>query len=349
MTGPAAFDLTCPLALAHRPRIGMAHGGGGRVMQGLIRDVFVAAFDGALLRQGHDGAVLQLPAGRTAMTTDSFVVRPLFFPGGDIGALAVNGTVNDLAMCGARPHSLAASFILEEGLEIETLWRVALSMRAAAAAVGVRIVTGDTKVVERGHGDGIYITTTGLGVIENAAGIAAERIEAGDAILVSRDIGRHGMAVLAAREDLAFTTRIESDCAPLWAPVSALLSAGVDVHCLRDPTRGGLSTALNELAQAAELQFDLIERAIPLAASVRGVCEVLGLDALQAACEGCFLAVVPQSDERRALEIMRAHDCQAAAIGRVSEGEAGLVTLRTPVGGRRILDMPAGEQFPRIC
>ena len=342
-------NMTCPLPLNDYPRIKMAHGGGGRMMQRLIEELFFAAFDNPALRSGHDGAVLELPEGRPVMTTDSYVVRPLFFPGGDIGALAVHGTVNDLAMCGARPLYLSTSFILEEGLETETLWRVVQSMRAAASATGVQIVTGDTKVVERGHGDGIYINTTGVGVIESEIQIRPGRIKKSDLIIVSGDVGRHGMAVMGAREELAFTPPIESDCAPLWNTVADMLDAGIDIHCLRDATRGGLCAVLNELAQSSGLQFDVVENDIPLAANVRGACEVLGLDPLQVACEGCFVAIVPKSDAARALEVMRAQNDSAAVIGRVTDGEAGLVTLQTPIGGRRILDMPAGELLPRIC
>lgn len=344
-----AFDRACPVPLSDHPRIKMAHGGGGRMMQRLIEEVFFAAFDNPVLRNGHDGAVLELPEGCPVITTDSYVVRPLFFPGGDIGALAVNGTVNDLAMCGARPLYLSVSFILEEGLETETLWRVVQSMRAAANAVGIQIVTGDTKVVERGHGDGIFINTTGIGVIENEIKIRPDRIKKGDVLIVSGDIGQHGMAVMGAREELAFTPPIESDCAPLWNTVAKMMDSGIDIHCLRDATRGGLCAVLNELAQASGLQFDVVERDIPLAASVRGACEVLGLDALQVACEGCFVAIVPKSDAEQALEIMRAQNDSARVIGQVTDGEAGLVTLQTPIGGRRILDMPAGELLPRIC
>ncbi|WP_321390224.1 hydrogenase expression/formation protein HypE [Emcibacter sp.] len=349
MTEAKAFGMVCPLPLNDHPRIKLAHGGGGRLMQQLIEDVFIAAFDNPVLRGGHDGAVLELLHGRSVMTTDSYVVRPLFFPGGDIGALAVNGTVNDLAMCGAKPLFLTASFILEEGLETETLWRVVRSMRAAADAAGVSIVTGDTKVVERGRGDGIYINTTGVGRIEREILVAPERIATGDAILVSGDIGRHGMAVMGEREGLAFTTPIESDCAPLWATVDAMLSAEIDVHCMRDATRGGLCAVLNELARSSALQFDVVERDIPVSESVRGACEVLGLDALQVACEGRFVAIVPKKDEARALKILNAQNESASVVGRVTVGEPGMVTIQTPIGGRRILDMPAGELLPRIC
>lgn len=349
MTEARAFEFFCPLPLNDHPRIKLAHGGGGRLMQQLIEDVFIAAFDNPVLRGGHDGAVLDMAHGRAAMTTDSYVVRPLFFPGGDIGALAVNGTVNDLAMCGAKPLFLTASFILEEGLETETLWRVVQSMRAAADAAGVSIITGDTKVVERGHGDGIYINTTGVGRIEHEILVVPERIAAGDAILVSGDIGRHGMAVMGEREGLAFTTPIESDCAPLWSAVNAMLSAGIDIHCMRDATRGGVCAVLNELAKASARQFDVVERDIPVSESVRGACEVLGLDALQIACEGRFVVMVPQEDAARTLDVLQAQNETASVIGRVTDGESGLVTIQTPIGGRRILDMPAGELLPRIC
>lgn len=343
------IELTCPLPLNDHPCIKLAHGGGGRLMQKLIEEVFFAAFDNPLLRSGHDGAVLELLHGRSVMTTDSYVVRPLFFPGADIGALAVNGTVNDLAMCGAKPLFLTASFILEEGLEIETLWRVVRSMRTAADAAGVSIVTGDTKVVERGYGDGIYINTTGIGCIEHETLIMPDRIASGDVILVSGDIGRHGMAVMGEREGLSFTTPIASDCAPLWDTVGAMLYAGIDIHCMRDATRGGLCSVLNELAEASAQQFDIVERDIPVSECVRGACEVLGLDPLQVACEGRFVAIVPKSDEEKAMGVLKAHSKSASVIGLVTDGEAGLVTIQTPIGGRRILDMSSGELLPRIC
>lgn len=343
------FEITCPLPLHRHPRIKLAHGGGGRLMQQLIENVFIAAFDNPILRGGHDGAVLELRHGHSVMTTDSYVVQPLFFPGGDIGALAVNGTVNDLAMCGAKPMFLTASFILEEGLETETLWRVVQSMRAAADAAGVPIVTGDTKVVERGHGDGIYINTTGVGHLEHEIVVVPERIATGDVILVSGDIGRHGMAVMGEREGMTFTTPIESDCAPLWDIVEQMLSAGIDIHCMRDATRGGLCAVLNELAKASGQQFDVVERDIPISESVRGACEVLGLDALQVACEGRFVAIVRKKDEAAVLNLLMSRNETASVIGRVTDGQPGLVTIQTAIGGRRILDMPAGELLPRIC
>ncbi|HCZ48278.1 MAG TPA: hydrogenase expression/formation protein HypE [Gammaproteobacteria bacterium] len=342
-------DLTCPLPITDYPNVLLAHGAGGQLMHQLLDTLIVPALGPALTPAGHDAAVLPTPPGQPALTTDSYVVRPLFFPGGDIGRLAVYGTVNDLAMAGAVPLALTLGLIIEEGLPTETLWRVLLSVREAALDAGVRIVTGDTKVVERGHGDGIYINTTGLGRIEHEKIVMPERIAAGDAILVSGDIGRHGMAVMGEREGLAFSTPIESDCAPLWKTVDAMLSAGIDVHCMRDATRGGLCAVLNELAQAAGLRFDVVERDIPVSESVRGACEVLGLDALQVACEGRFVVIVPKKDEARALAILKTENETASVVGRVTDGEHGLVTLETPIGGRRILDMPAGELLPRIC
>ena len=349
MSGNKSFALACPAPLSDVPHIRLAHGGGGRLMHQLLEDVFLTVFDDVPRLGAHDGAELDMPSGRPVMTTDGFVVHPLFFPGGDIGTLAANGTVNDLAMCGARPLYLSASFILEEGLDTQVLWRVVTSMRSAADAAGVRIVTGDTKVVERGRGDGVYITTTGIGVADHNPVLSPTRIGAGDVIIVSRDIGRHGMAVMGAREGLEFSTVIESDCAPLWRPVDALLSARVDVHCLRDVTRGGLGTVVNELAEASGLQFDLVENHIPVAEDVRGACEVLGFDPLQVASEGCFVAVVSDADKGRALETLKNENRLASIVGRVVQGEPGLVTLETPIGGQGVLDLPAGELLPRIC
>ncbi|KFI21627.1 hydrogenase expression/formation protein HypE [Nitrosococcus oceani] len=349
MIKPNPIGASCPLPIADHPKILMAHGGGGRMMAQLIDRVFRAAFDNRDLQTTHDGAVLDIPQDRLVMTTDSFVVRPLFFPGGDIGALAVNGTVNDLSMCGAQPQYLSASFILEEGLEMETLWQIAQSMGRAADTAGIHIVTGDTKVVERGHGDGIYINTTGIGVLEHDARISPARVKPGDAVLLSGNIGCHGMAVMAQRENLTFTSPIQSDCAPLAAPVMALLKAGIDVHCLRDATRGGLAALLNEIATAAGLQISCRETAIPVDDAVHGACEILGLDPLHVANEGRFAAFVAAKDAGHALEIMKQYNEQAALIGTVTNGKPGMVTVQTPIGGQRILDMPSGELLPRIC
>lgn len=315
-------------------------------MQRLIEELFQAAFVDV---QPHDGAVLDISEDRIVMTTDSYVVWPLFFPGGNIGTLAVNGTVNDLAMCGAKPQYLSVSFILEEGFSMETLWQVVQEMRAAADAVNVAIVTGDTKVVERGHGNGLYINTTGIGVLEQPHVIAPEQVKVGDAVILSGDIGRHGMAVMGSREGLSFESVIKSDCAPLSACVLDILGAGFTPHCMRDATRGGVAAVLNEIAMASKLQIDIRENAITIDEEVRGACEILGFDPLHIANEGCFLAFVAAEEQDKVLEIMLRHNPRAALIGTVMNNKPGLVTLETPIGGRRILDMPAGEILPRIC
>ncbi|HMY90692.1 MAG TPA: hydrogenase expression/formation protein HypE, partial [Nitrosomonas sp.] len=279
-------DMACPLPITTHPKVLMAHGGGGRLMNQLIDTIFRAIFTEV---QPHDGAVMAFPQDKLVMTTDSFVVRPLFFPGGDIGMMAVNGTINDLAMCGAKPLYLSVAFILEEGLEMATLWRVIQSMRQAADAAGVKIVTGDTKVVERGHGDGIYINTTGIGVLQSEQSINPSQVQLSDAVLISGDVGRHGMAVLMQREHLSFSSPIASDCAPLTRPVMALLEAGIAVHCLRDATRGGLAAVLNEVATVSGFQIDCSETAIPVDSTVQSLCELLGFDPLQVANEGRFV------------------------------------------------------------
>jgi hydrogenase expression/formation protein HypE len=331
----------------------MGHGGGGKLTQDLIDRVFRAAFANRELEAQHDGAVLTPPvgAGRLAFTTDAHVVSPLFFAGGDIGHIAVCGTVNDLAMCGARPRWLSAAFVLEEGLPIATLERIVQSMRAAADAAGVQIVTGDTKVVERNKGDGIYITTSGVGVIEHKLTIGPASIRAGDAVLVSGDVGRHGMAIMAGRAGLAFESPIESDGAPLNHAVQALLEAGLEIHCLRDLTRGGLATAMVELAETARLAIRLEETAVPVTEPVRGACEILGLEPLYVANEGRFACVLPADQADAALAVLRRHAPGAppARIGTVLSSPAGLVTLRSVIGAERILDRLSGEQLPRIC
>jgi hydrogenase expression/formation protein HypE len=319
-------------------------------MHRLIEDVFTKAFDSPLVRSRHDGATLTLPPGRLAFTTDSYVVQPLFFPGGDIGKLAVCGTVNDLAMCGARPLHLSAGFILEEGLLVADLRRIVESMQKTAAAAGVSIVTGDTKVVERGKGDGVFINTAGIGLVRDGVEIAPARVRAGDAVILSGDIGRHGIAVLAAREGLRFETSVESDCAALAAPVLGLIEAGVEVRCLRDLTRGGLATALIEIAEQAGVTIEIEENAVNVCDEVRGACEILGFDPLYLANEGRFVAFVPQGQTEHALAALRAAapETVPAVVGRVLAG-SGEVTLRTSLGSRRTIDMLSGEQLPRIC
>ena len=345
------FAPSCPIPLDEYPHVLLAHGGGGTLMQSLIEKMFAPAFDNDLLERRHDGAVFEHGPGRMAFTTDSYVVRPLFFPGGDIGTLAVNGTVNDLVMCGARPTLLSVGLILEEGLTMETLWRVVSSMRDAAGAAGVRIVTGDTKVVDRGKGDGLFINTSGIGIIEHDAVVAPSAVEAGDAVILSGDIGRHGMSVMAEREGLEFESSIESDCAPLTGAVLPLFDAGVPVHCLRDLTRGGLAGALVEIAGAGAIEIHLDEAAIPVREDVGGACEILGLDPLHVANEGRFVAFVPGEDAERALEIVRTQPVGVGArrIGVVTDRSRGLVTMKTRIGTRRVVDMMSGEQLPRIC
>lgn len=343
--------MQCPLPINQYPQVLMAHGGGGRLMQQLLEQVFFRAFANPALDERHDGALLEVGGARLAFTTDSYVVRPLFFPGGDIGSLAVNGTVNDLAMCGAEPRWLSAGFIIEEGLPVETLQRVADSMRVAAAAAGVALVTGDTKVVDKGKGDGLFINTAGIGVVPPGVRITPSAVRPGDAVLVSGDLGRHGMAIMSVREGLEFEGQIESDCAPLHRLVQGLMGAGVTIHCLRDLTRGGLAAALNEIAVAAGLQLEVEESRVPVDERVRGACEILGLDPLYVANEGRLVAFVPEAEADRALELLRARPEGAGAkrIGAVIAGRPGLVTLKSVLGATRVLDLLSGEQLPRIC
>jgi len=351
MTQTPEFSASCPIPISDYPQVLLAHGGGGRLMQQLISRMFFSAFANEQLDRAHDGAELEIEGGRIAFTTDSYVVRPLFFPGGDIGSLAINGTVNDLAMCGARPQYLSAGFILEEGLPMETLWKLVQSMRAAAQVAGVRIVTGDTKVVDRGKGDGIYLNTAGVGRLAGGHGIAPSQVRAGDAVILNGDLGRHGMAIMSVREGLEFESPIESDCAPLVDQVFALLDAGIEVHCLRDLTRGGLSSGLNEIAASARVGIEVEELAIPIREEVRGACEMLGLDPLYVANEGRFVAFVRGDQAEEAVRVLsRVPEVESACcIGRVAEGNAGLVTLKSRIGAHRLLDLLSGEQLPRIC
>ncbi|MGB8888955.1 MAG: hydrogenase expression/formation protein HypE [Candidatus Korobacteraceae bacterium] len=345
------FRLQCPTPLNDEDRVQLAHGGGGRRMHELLEGLLLPSFGNEFLLERHDGATLTIGGARLAFTTDSYVVRPLFFPGGDIGTLAIHGTVNDLAMCGGRPLYLSSALILEEGLSMETLRRVVESMRASAALAGVQLVTGDTKVVDKGKGDGIFINTAGIGVVEHDVSIAPKNVRPGDAILLSGDIGRHGIAIMATREGLSFEGTVESDCAPLWEPVKALLDAKVAVHCLRDLTRGGLSSGLIEIAEAAGVRNAIQEGSIPVREEVEGACEILGLDPLYLANEGRFVAFVPEQEAARTLDILRrlAVSSGAVRIGTVLDGPAGMVTMKTQLGTDRIVDMLSGEQLPRIC
>ncbi len=347
MSGDQA-GLNCPLSDTDIPRIQMAHGGGGRMMQDLIRDIIMPAFRNPLLEQNHDGAIFPGGEGDLAFTTDGHVVQPLFFPGGDIGTLAINGAVNDLAMCGAEPWQIAVSLILEEGFPINDLRTVIASMAAAAAAVGARVVTGDTKVVERGKGDGLFVTTSGIGRVRTPARPLPEAVQPGDAILLSGDIGRHGIAIMAARAGLSFDRPLESDCAPLWPTVAALIEHGIDLHCLRDLTRGGLTAGLVEIAEAIQLALEVETAAIPVSEPVRNACELFGLDPMHVANEGRFIAYVPANQAQEAVAIMHRFG-GARAIGRVSEDQTGAVVLKSPYGSSRRLRLPNGEQLPRIC
>ncbi len=346
MSGPA-----CPLPAAEDGVIERGHGGGGAMTARLVADLFRPCFGTAPETPLHDGATLAVGGARLAFTTDSFVVTPLEFPGGDIGSLAVIGTVNDLAMCGATPLSLSAGFILEEGFEIARLRRIAAAMGRAAAAAGVRVATGDTKVVERGKGDGVYIATAGVGLIPPGVTIGPDQVRPGDTVLLSGDVGRHGIAVMAAREGLGFDPPVASDLACLAPTVAALIAAGVRLHCLRDLTRGGLATALVEIASAAGLELSIETHAVPVSEPVQGACEILGLDPWYVANEGRLVAFVPEPDAARALAILRAQPAGAAAamIGRVRPAGGRARVLAETIGGARVLDLLSGEQLPRIC
>ena len=345
------FELTCPIPVSQYPQVIMGHGGGGKLSSELLESVFLPAFDNPLLNQVRDSAVLPLAGGQYAFSTDSYVVRPLVFPGGSIGHLAVHGTINDLAMSGARPLFLSAAFILEEGFDIERLRVIAQHMGQAASAAGVRIVTGDTKVVERGHGDGCYINTSGIGVIPPGIELSASRMQVGDAVIVSGTMGDHGMTIMSVREGLEFDAPLQSDTAALHELVATILQACPSVRVLRDPTRGGLAASLNELASAAGLGIELSEAAIPVSSVVQSACEVLGLDPLTVANEGKLVAIVPAEMVEVTLAAMHGHACasQATCIGRVVSEHPRMVTARTRMGATRVVHLPLGELLPRIC
>ncbi len=343
--------LACPLPINDDTVVQMAHGGGGRKMAQLIDGLFLPAFRSDALAQLGDGAVLTVGRERLAFSTDTFVVKPAFFPGGDIGSLAVHGTVNDLAMCGAEPLFLSAGYLLEEGFPMHDLARVVASMAEACRQVGVSLVTGDTKVVDRGKGDGIYVNTSGVGRVLSGVDVRPQRAAPGDAVLVSGPLGDHGIAVMAAREGIDFETGLVSDSAPVVRPVRALLAEVPDTHVLRDPTRGGLATALCEIAQAANVGIRLDEAEIPVREEVRGACELLGFDPLYVACEGRFLAIVPEDRARAALAAIRSQPGgdEARRIGSVVADDPGRLVLRTRIGSHRLLERLSGEQLPRIC
>jgi hydrogenase expression/formation protein HypE len=348
---PSLPGSSCPLPIAQHEQIVLGHGSGGKLSAQLIERIFLPAFSNPLLDKLDDQAVLQINGSRLAFTTDAFVVTPLFFPGGDIGRLAVNGTVNDLAMSGARPLYLAAAFILEEGLSTDELSRIVQAMSKAAKDAGVQLVTGDTKVVNRGKGDKIFISTTGIGVIEDPVNISADRARAGDKIILSGHIGDHGMAILSQREHLEFEGVIESDCAALHGLVRDMLEVSPEIHCLRDPTRGGVATVLNELSQRSHTGMLLQETEIPVRDTVRGACEILGLDPLYVANEGKLVAIVASNSADAIVARMRENPLgrDARVIGEVVAEHPGMVLMRTEIGGTRVLDTLFGEQLPRIC
>jgi hydrogenase expression/formation protein HypE len=350
-TDLGALMGTCPLPLSDYRDIVLAHGSGGKLSQQLIQEILLPQFRNEWLDGQHDGAVLTVNGARLAFSTDSYVVSPIFFPGGDIGKLAVHGTVNDLAMCGARPLYLSVGFILEEGLPMRDFWKVVLSMREAAATAGVALVTGDTKVVDRGKADKIFINTSGIGIVPEGVNIHPGRARPGDKVIVSGEIATHGIAIMSVREGLEFETEISSDTAPLHDLVNALLAAAADVHVLRDPTRGGITSALSEIAQNARVGIHLDEARIPISEEVKGACEILGLDPLYVANEGKLLAIVSADEAGPALAAMRAHPLgeKAAIIGSVTDDHPGFVTMKTRIGGTRVVEMLSGEQLPRIC
>ncbi len=341
--------FSCPASLPAKDTVLLGHGSGGLLSAELLRDVFLPVLKNAALERLDDQAICCVNGTRLAFTTDSFVVKPLFFPGGDIGALAVNGTVNDLAMGGARPLFLSAAFLLEEGLPLAVLRRVVDSMHRAAAAAGVEIVTGDTKVLEKGSGDGLFINTSGIGLVPEGVSLSSNQASPGDSVLLSGPIGDHGIAILAQRESLEFESCIESDTAPLHTLVAAMLAASPAIRCLRDPTRGGLSSTLHEIAAQSRVGMEIDERAILVRDEVRGACELLGLDPLYVANEGKLVAIVETGGAQTLLAAMRSHPLgrQAQIIGAVNN--SGLVTMRTQLGTTRIVDLLAGEQLPRIC
>jgi hydrogenase expression/formation protein HypE len=343
--------LVCPIPISEYPYVLLAHGGGGKLGQQLIQKMIVPQFHNELLEPLHDGAIFTHNGTRFAFSTDSYVVSPIFFPGGDIGELAVNGTVNDLAMCGATPLYLSAAFIIEEGFPMDDLWRVIVSMQAAAAKSEVMLVTGDTKVVDRGKGDKIFINTSGVGVIPEGIQIGSKNAQVGDKIIISGSIALHGIAIMSVREGLEFESPIKSDTAPLNGLVEAMFQASKNIHVLRDPTRGGVASSLNEIATSSKVGIRIDADAIPLTEPVRGACEILGLDPLYVANEGKLIAFVPVGDAEKVLGAMCEHPLgkESKIVGEVVAEHRGTVVMRTTIGGMRVVDMLSGEQLPRIC
>jgi hydrogenase expression/formation protein HypE len=348
---PDTLMGTCPLPLSDYQEIVLAHGSGGKISQQLIQEILLPQFRNELLDVQHDGAVFSVNGARLAFSTDSFVVSPIFFPGGDIGKLAIHGTVNDLAMCGARPLYLSAGFILEEGLSMRDFRAVVFSMREAAATASVALVTGDTKVVDRGKADKLFINTSGIGLVPEKVNIHPGRAQPGDKVIISGEIAIHGIAIMSVREGIEFETQVLSDTAPLNGLVSAVLAVAQDIHVLRDPTRGGITSALSEIALSARVGILLEEAKIPISEEVKGACEILGLDPLYVANEGKLLAIVAPEEAASILSAMQAHPLgeKAAVIGTVTDDHRGFVFMKTRIGGTRVVDMLSGEQLPRIC
>ncbi len=355
MTEDPYIDLSggfaCPIPKSDYANILLAHGSGGKLTHELIEKMFLPQFRNELLEPLHDGAVFTQGGTRFAFSTDSYVINPIFFPGGDIGELAVNGTVNDISMCGARPLYLSAAFIIEEGLPIDDLWKIVLSMQDAAKKAGVLLVTGDTKVVDRGKGDKIFINTSGVGIVDDEVDISPKRLRAGDEIIVNGEIALHGIAIMSVREGLEFETTIRSDTTALNHLVEEMFRTTKNIHVLRDPTRGGIATTLNEIAGQSGLGIVIDEKSIPVRDDVKGACEILGLDPLYIANEGKLLAFVSPEDSEKLLTAMRAHPLgkDSAVIGKVVDSHAGTVVMKSEIGGTRVVDMLTGEQLPRIC
>lgn len=355
MSDKKEFDfstgLSCPIPKSDYDKVLLAHGGGGTLSQQLIQKLFFSQFDNDVLNVHHDSAMFELNGSRLAFTTDSYVVHPIFFPGGDIGDLAVNGTINDLAVSGAKPLYISVGFIIEEGFEIEKLWKIVLSMKQAASKAGVKIVTGDTKVVDHGKGDKIFINTSGIGLIETGIDISPQNCAEGDIIILSGRIAEHGIAIMSAREGLEFETTIESDSAPLNNLIDAVLRKSKNIHVMRDPTRGGIASALNEIAQSSQKGIYIYEEKIPITEEVKGACEILGLDPLYIANEGKVLIFVPESEAEKILNVLKNNTLgkDAAIIGKVTNDDPGMVIMKTLIGSSRIVDMISGEQLPRIC
>ncbi len=355
MSDKKEFDfssgLSCPIPKSDYDKVLLAHGGGGTLSQQLIQKLFFSQFNNDVLNVHHDSAMFELNGSRLAFTTDSYVVQPIFFPGGNIGDLAINGTINDLAVSGAKPLYISVGFIIEEGFEIEELWKIVLSMKAAADKAGIKIVTGDTKVVDHGKGDKIFINTSGIGIIKDGIDISPQNCKEGDSIILSGRIAEHGIAIMSAREGLEFETTIKSDSAPLNNLIEAVFSISKNVHVMRDPTRGGIASALNEIAQSSQKGIQLYEEKIPITEEVKGACEILGLDPLYIANEGKVLIFVPESETEEVLNVMRNNPLgkDASVIGKVTISDPGLVVMKTLIGSSRIVDMISGEQLPRIC